>query len=372
MKRHTITGSLLLVVTAQAQEAPAPFPAPISAPATVVSGQPARAADLNERLNYAIAAINQNREELARRDFCPTLVGHGGVVRRYWRQPVDDRIQCVVGDGQDTMVKVGDFWIDQYEALLVDHTAWNEGTCNGRRFEGARIYQRNETFPPEFPGNGNWSPLGGGVPPVYACSVSGNEPTRSVTWYQAAQACAIVGKRLCTNAEWQTAAAGTPDPNINDGRRNLDCHHGHPGFSGGGQHAAAVGAGCVSRWGVEDMSGNVSEWVADWYAAPGATYLPGPIRDIAGLPIDTPLPWTGAGTTGWGDWGPDHGNDMLRNVGGGATVGGVYRSNRPAAALRGGGVGETPEDQFGIWAMDLKYSPADTDASAGFRCCASR
>jgi formylglycine-generating enzyme required for sulfatase activity len=36
-------------------------------------------------------------------------------------------------------------------------------------------------------------------------------PALYLTWFQAQQACMSVGKRLPTNAEWQAAAAGTPD-----------------------------------------------------------------------------------------------------------------------------------------------------------------
>src|SRR5438128_25123 len=59
---------------------------------------------------------------------------------------------------------------------------------------------------------------GNGCTNVYAVSIPGVKPARFITWFQAASACRNVGKRLLTNAEWQVAAFGTPDPgNAGDG-----------------------------------------------------------------------------------------------------------------------------------------------------------
>ncbi len=85
---------------------------------------------------------------------------------------------------------------------------------------------------------------------LYAVSVAGVTPSAYVTWFQAQQFCRMAGKRLVTNAEWQSAAAGTPDgaPCVVDASA--------PGPTGT--------AGCVSNAGAFDMVGNLSEWVADW------------------------------------------------------------------------------------------------------------
>jgi hypothetical protein len=107
-----------------------------------------------------------------------------------------------------------------------------------------------------------------GVPPGgddYSCNDSGNDctdlyavsvrdvmPSAFVTWFQAQQFCRAAGKRLLTNAEWQSAAAGTSD--------SLACSIDENGVNPTGR--------CVSNAGVFDMVGNVDEWVADW-VSPG-------------------------------------------------------------------------------------------------------
>jgi hypothetical protein len=102
-----------------------------------------------------------------------------------------------------------------------------------------------------FPFSGNWTS------PVYAVSVAGTLPSGCVTYFQAEQACALSGKRLVTNNEWQRAAAGTPDPGTDDG--TTDCNVLSPAFSLTGARST-----CQSSWGAYDMVGNVDEMTADW------------------------------------------------------------------------------------------------------------
>lgn len=119
----------------------------------------------------------------------------------------------------------------------------------------------DEDFPPTFPASGQWTTLPNADPPspgVYAVSVAGVMPTQCTTWFQAAQACRLSGKRLLTNLEWQDAAAGTPDPGTDDG--TTDCAiTWESDFALTGARSS-----CVSAWGAHDMVGNAGEWVADW------------------------------------------------------------------------------------------------------------
>ena len=98
--------------------------------------------------------------------------------------------------GLDQMVKVGNFWIDRYEISL-----WENVNCTGTQYGAS-----GDDYPGTFPDNGNWTSE------LYACSIAGVTPSRYVTWFQAQQSCEAAGKDLCTNAEWQAAAAGTSDP----------------------------------------------------------------------------------------------------------------------------------------------------------------
>jgi formylglycine-generating enzyme required for sulfatase activity len=97
-------------------------------------------------------------------------------------------------------------------------------------------------------------------------------PVNCITWPQAVAYCEWVGKRLCTEAEWELAARGT------DGRR-YPWGNGDPtcelAVFKDGEHA---GCGTDSTWavgslpdgaspfGAFDMAGNLSEWVRDcWH-----------------------------------------------------------------------------------------------------------
>jgi formylglycine-generating enzyme required for sulfatase activity len=63
---------------------------------------------------------------------------------------------------------------------------------------------------------------------------------------------------LPTNAEWQAAVLGTPDPGGDNG--TTDCNT----FSTRAPVATGSRSGCVSADGALDMVGNLEELVADW------------------------------------------------------------------------------------------------------------
>lgn len=94
---------------------------------------------------------------------------------------------------------------------------------------------------------------------VYAVSLPQRKPSSSMTWFQAQAACTNAAKHLPSNAEWQAAVVGTPDPGPDDGV--TDCR---TAFSPDGPSLTGSRSGCVSERGVFDMVGNLYEWVADW------------------------------------------------------------------------------------------------------------
>ena len=101
---------------------------------------------------------------------------------------------------------------------------------------------------------------GGGCTSIFALSLPGVVPARSIHYFIAAAACRNAGKRLLTNAEWQAAALGTPDPWPQDDPAN-QCNLESPSVALTGSRSS-----CVSDVGAFDMVGNVIEFVADWGA----------------------------------------------------------------------------------------------------------
>jgi formylglycine-generating enzyme required for sulfatase activity len=237
-------------------------------------------------------------------------------------------------------VLAGTLCVDRYEASVWQIPATNRGLVKTVQLGKATLAELEAggavqvsrasamqdclapVFPAGFPASGNWTE------PVYATSLPGVLPTGCITWYQAEQACALAGKRLLTNDEWQIAAAGTTDAVPVDDTSTL-CNI----AAGNGPSLTGARTDCVSRWGANDMVGNLYEWVGEWSDRPGACSA----------------------------WPPDFGGDA-------SCYGGAGAGSLPGAALRGGYwgfLGGTSAGPFATFAFD---PPSFEAVGTGFRC----
>jgi len=312
----------------------------------------------------------------------------------YTKDEVDQAIAQAVAaaiqgldDCPSDMVQVGDFCIDRYETSLwtrnsgepvdcgVLQAAVDEAKASGwtaqELYEGLKVadcgvgalamcdYRQHgsepgctnnagcDDYPDGFPNNGNWTV------PVYACAIEGVGPSRSLTWFQAQQACVLSGRRLCFDSEWQAAAAGTPDPvAIVPVAGTESCNiwpNSKPGERDWATENQSVKtqseAACVSNHGAYDMVGNLWEWTADWWGQGGDA-------DDGNQPNDGDF-------HGDGYWNVDN-----------AQSNGTYDEGNPvfpASARRGGSwdSGSTA----GVFALLLNYGPANWHHGSGARCC---
>ena len=149
------------------------------------------------------------------------------------------------------------YYIDQTEVTNAQYAEFlNE---MGNQIEEGRKWYNDGQFPEISQADGIWQ----------VEKRREDHPVVLVSWYGANAYCEWAGKQLPTEAQWEKAARGT------DGRtypwgEGLDCYRakniGHCDVNYLGTksvgHYGDLGA---SPYGAFDMTGNVDEWVADWY-----------------------------------------------------------------------------------------------------------
>ena len=115
-------------------------------------------------------------------------------------------------------------------------------------------------------------------PPPFAAGA--DHPVVDVTWSEARAYCAWAGLRLPSEAEWEWAARGTRGRTFPWGEERPD--GGRANLATGDMWEYTAPAGSFPRGatpeGVQDLIGNVSEWVEDYFAP----YPPGPAQDPRG------------------------------------------------------------------------------------------
>jgi formylglycine-generating enzyme required for sulfatase activity len=101
-----------------------------------------------------------------------------------------------------------------------------------------------------------------------------DHPMEQMTWLEAQAFCESRGTHLTTEAEWEYAARGPDSLTYPWGNEFVSDHVVWRPNSG--RQTAAIGSKAAgASWvGALDLSGNVSEWVADWYASDYYATLP--------------------------------------------------------------------------------------------------
>ena len=204
--------------------------------------------------------------------FCAILVTAFAAVGCGGTDPDDDcqSGQCVenVVTGEMVLIPAGSFWMGCNATVDShcdsDESPYHEVTLSGYYMDKTEVTQSAyrecvDAGVCDTP-TCDWDPAG-----------TPNRPVVCVNWTEAGEYCTWAGKRLPTEAEWEKAARGTDGRKYPWGNEDATCEYAvmHDGGNGCGTDSTWNVCGKSpagdSPYGLCDMSGNVWEWVSDWY-----------------------------------------------------------------------------------------------------------
>lgn len=162
-------------------------------------------------------------------------------------------------------VWLDDFWIDRHQVTNADFRRFVQATGHVTDAErqnkgGVRRIQD---------GQWNWFMVEGATwrTPQGAGSAieADNHPVLQVSWHDAQAYCHWAGKQLPTEAQWEMAARGTDERLYAWGSNWDDARHSNSDKSVARTTPVGHYPSGASPYGALDMTGNVWEWVADWF-----------------------------------------------------------------------------------------------------------
>ncbi|WP_131182935.1 formylglycine-generating enzyme family protein [Stutzerimonas kirkiae] len=163
-------------------------------------------------------------------------------------------------------VWLGAFRLDRHEVSNADFRQFVQATGHvtdaERENRGAVRREQDGTWGWFMVDGATWrSPQGAG-----SDIEADDHPVLQVSWHDALAYCRWVGKQLPTEAQWEKAARGTDERLYAWGNDWNAARHSNSAKSVARTRPVGHYPSGASPYGALDMTGNVWEWVADWFA----------------------------------------------------------------------------------------------------------